>query len=223
MGTCPHLSWGRAPSLFWLPRDLPTLVQTEKFSLTPGVGTLSPSSSKAQLLPPALILEYLGGWGGGNKASILFHLTSPGAHLSPTSGKEPELESRLHCTFWLGRHPALLVYVFLLFSLAFLENNQDSFRIEHQPSLFLSNFFFLKSPKHSGWHLWRFGGQVEFKSQFCYLLAMWPWTSDVTTPILCKAGVMTVPAIRDRGTDHVELSLVPWVLAVSIIILENKI
>ena len=51
------------PLFFWLPRDLPTLVQTEKFSLTPGVGTLSPSSSKAQLLPAALILEYLGGVG----------------------------------------------------------------------------------------------------------------------------------------------------------------
>ena len=57
-----HIYYGVGlPLSFWLPRDLPTLVQTETLSLTPGVGTLSPSSSKAQLLPPALILEYLGG------------------------------------------------------------------------------------------------------------------------------------------------------------------
>ena len=186
------------------------------------------------LLPPAKLNFCLQLWSWSiwverGKQSFSFipldkhQLSSPGAHLSPTSGKELELESWLGCTFWLGRHPALLVYVFLLFSLAFLENNQDIFRIEHQPFLFLSIFFFLKLPKHSGWHHWRFGGQVEFKSQFCYLLAMWPWAIDVTTPILCKAGVMTVPAVRDRGADHVELSLVPWVLADSIIILENKI
>ena len=165
-----HIYYGVGlPLSFWLPRDLPTLVQTEKLSLTPGVGTLSPSSSKAQLLPPALILEYLG---GARETKLQFYSARQTSAvqprgLSPTSGKELELESWLLCTFWLGRYPALLVYVFLLFFLAFLENNQDIFRTDHQPSLFLSSFFFLKSPKHSGWHHWRFGGQVEFKPQFC--------------------------------------------------------
>ena len=56
----------------WLPRSLPGLVQTGKFSLTSGVVILSLYFSRVQLLPLGLSLECL----SEDKASILIHLTN---------------------------------------------------------------------------------------------------------------------------------------------------
>ena len=70
MGTSPHLLCGGNPLHFLLPRSLPVPVQKGKFSLTSGVGTLSLSFSRAQLLPLALSSESL----GENKAQ--FYSTS---------------------------------------------------------------------------------------------------------------------------------------------------
>ena len=69
------IGWG--PFLFgplplWPSRSLPAHVQTGKFSLTWGVGTLFLYFSRAQLLPLVLSLECL----GENKASVLLHLTN---------------------------------------------------------------------------------------------------------------------------------------------------
>ena len=75
--------WGSLP--FPPPRSLPARMQTGKVSLISRVGTLSLYLSRIQLLLLALSLECL----GKNKASILLHnkhqLSSPEAHLSPTS------------------------------------------------------------------------------------------------------------------------------------------
>ena len=62
------IGWGPLP--FWPTRSLPIHVQTEKSSLTSGVGTLSLYFSRTQLLPLALSLECL----GENKACILLCL-----------------------------------------------------------------------------------------------------------------------------------------------------
>ena len=73
------------PLAFPPPRSLPARMQTGKVSLISIVGTLSLYFSRIQLLLLALSLEYL----AKNKASILLHnkhqLSSPEAHLSPTS------------------------------------------------------------------------------------------------------------------------------------------
>ena len=61
--------WGPLP--FWPTRRLPVHMQTEKSSLTSGVGTLSLYFSRTQLFPLALSLECL----GENKACILLRLT----------------------------------------------------------------------------------------------------------------------------------------------------
>ena len=64
------MEWYSLP--FWPSGGLPVPVPTGKFSFTSGVGTLSLSFSRAQLLPLALPLECL----GENKAWILLHLTN---------------------------------------------------------------------------------------------------------------------------------------------------
>ena len=79
------MGWGPLP--FWPSRRLPMHMQTGKFSLTSRVGTLSLYSSRAKLLPLSLFL-----WVSGGKQSFNFtpldkhQLSSPGIHLSSTSG-----------------------------------------------------------------------------------------------------------------------------------------
>lgn len=67
--TTLFIGWGLL--LFWLTRSLPFHVQTEKCSLTSGVGTFSIYFSRTQLLPLGLSLECL----GEKKACILLYLT----------------------------------------------------------------------------------------------------------------------------------------------------
>ena len=64
------MGWG--PSPFQSPKSLPARLQTVKLSLTSEIGTLSLYFSRAQLLPLAFSLEYL----GENKALVLLYLTN---------------------------------------------------------------------------------------------------------------------------------------------------
>jgi len=91
-GFMSALLWGGALSLFDSPKSLPSHVQTQKFSLTSGVVTLSLYFSRAQFLPLALSLEH--GWEQSFKCTPIDDTVCPAQgpiylllHLYPTSPK----------------------------------------------------------------------------------------------------------------------------------------
>ena len=88
----PTLIMAWCPLLFGSPRSLPSHVQTQKFSFTSGVVTLSLYFSRAQLLPLALSLEH--GWEQSFKYTSLDNIVCPAQgpiyfllHLYPTHPK----------------------------------------------------------------------------------------------------------------------------------------
>ena len=83
-GCMSTLIMGWHPLSFWPPRSLPAHVQTGKFSLTSGVVILSLQQSSAS--STSFVLGVSGGKQSFNFTPLDKHqLSSPGAHLSPTS------------------------------------------------------------------------------------------------------------------------------------------